>query len=160
MMDRWYTSVDFVHLCGKRNFTLIGAIKTNRILYHKGEKISAAKHAETLKRDQFHPVTMNGKKYLVHRYEGKLNKIKKAVVLLSYPVNRFGKTESLRAFLCSDTTLTDEEILEHYSHRWKIEVMFRNYKQPLGVKAFMVRTALAIDRLLIVAVFACFVFMP
>lgn len=158
MMDCWYTSADFVHLCEERNFTLIGAVKTNRILYHKGEKISSAKYAEALKRDQFHPVTMNGKKYLVHRYEGRLNKIKKAVVLLSYPVNRFGKTESLRAFLCSDTTLTDEEILEHYSHRWKIEVMFRNYKQRFGVKTFMVRTALAIDRLLIVAVFAGFVF--
>lgn len=160
MMDCWYTSADFVHLCEERNFTLIGAVKTNRILYPdtSKKKMSAADYAASLTEDPFHPVTMNGQTYLVYRYEGRLNKIRKAVVLLSYPANRFGRKEALRGYLCSDTTLTDEEILEHYSHRWKIEVLFRNYKRRFGIKTFMVRTALAIDRLLIIAVFAGFVF--
>lgn len=160
MMDCWYTSTDFFSLCEERKFTLIGAMKTNRILYPTGskEKKSAADYAASLKKDQFHPVTMNGRPYLVHRYEGKLNKIGKAVVLLSYPAECFGKPEALRAFLCSDTSLTDEEILGHYTFRWKIEVLFRNYKRHLGIQTFMVRSAFAIDRLLIIAVFAGFVF--
>lgn len=158
LMDCWYTSAVLLNICNDRNFTLIGAIKTNRILYPKGEKTSVADYAASLKADHFHPVTVKGHTYRVCRYEGALNKIGKAVVLLTYPGNRFGNEESLRAYLCSDTVLSDEEILEHYSHRWNIEVMFRKFKRYFGVKTFMVRTALAIDRLLIVAVFAGFVF--
>lgn len=158
LTDSWYTGTSLLHLCNERNFTLIGAIKTNRILYPDGQKISAAEYAASLTEAHFHPVTVKEHTYMVCRYEGALNKIGNAVVLLTYPEKSFGKKGSLRVYLCSDTALSDEEILEHYSHRWKIEVMFRNYKKHCGVKTFMVRTALAIDRLLIIAVFAGFVF--
>ena len=59
-------------------------------------------------------------------------------------------------FLCSDFTLTDAEILEHYTHRWKIEVMFKQQKRYLGLKSFMIRTAIAIDRFLIILTVAWF----
>ena len=34
----------------------------------------------------------------------------------------------LRVFICSDFGLSDGEILSHYTHRWKIEVMFKLQK--------------------------------
>ena len=63
---------------------LIGAMKTNRILYPNGVRTSANDYASILKQDQFHLVTVKGRKYYVHRYQGHLNKIDKAVVPLTY----------------------------------------------------------------------------
>ena len=62
----------------------------------------------------------------------------------------------MKVFLCSDFTLTDAEILEHYTHRWKIEVMFKQQKRYLGLKSFMIRTAMAIDRFRIILTVAWF----
>ena len=76
-----------------------------------------------------------------------MNKIDHAVVLLSYPADAIGRKSALRVFLCSDPSLSDEAILEYYSHRWSIEVMFRSHKRYMGLKSFMVRSAKAIDRL-------------
>jgi len=53
-------------------------------------------------------------------------------------------------FICSDFSLSDGEILSHYTHRWKIEVMFKQQKMYLGLKSFMVRSAKAIDRLFVI----------
>ena len=69
---------------------------------------------------------------------------------------KFGVCNTLKVFLCSDFTLTDAEILEHYTHRWKIEVMFKQQKRYLGLKSFMIRTAVAIDRFRIILTVAWF----
>jgi hypothetical protein len=95
---------------------------------------------------------------MVYCYEGPLNKIDHAVVLLSYPAAAMGRKCTLWVFLCSDSTLSDETILEYYSHRWTIEVLFRSHKSYMGLKSFMVRAAKALDRLLLVRVLAHFFF--
>lgn len=69
---------------------------------------------------------------------------------------KFGVGNTLKVFLCSDFTLTDAEILERYTHRWKIEVMFKQQKRYLGLKSFMIRTATAIDRFRIILTVAWF----
>ena len=125
-------------------------MKSNRILYPNGMRISASAYAAARTQDQFHLVTVKGQKYFVHRYEGPLNKLKRAVVLLTYPKEKFGTCNTLEVFLCSDFTLTGAEILEHYTHRWEIEVMFKQQKRYLGLKSLMIRTAIAIDRFLII----------
>jgi len=86
-----------------------------------------------------------GHVYWIHRYEGALNGIDKAVVLLSYPKDAFGDKKVLCMFICSDLSLSDREILSHYTHRWKIEVMFKQQKMYMGLKSFMVRPAKAIE---------------
>ena len=58
--------------------------------------------------------------------------------------------KALRVFICSDFGLSDGEILSHYTHRWKIEVMFKQQKMYMGLKSFMVRSAIAIDRLFVI----------
>ena len=47
----------------------------------------------------FDLVTVKKRKYYVYRYEGNLNGIENAVVLLSYPENAFGNPKALRAFI-------------------------------------------------------------
>ena len=103
-------------------------MKTNRILYPDGHRCSAPDLAATLPNGQYHLVTVGGHEYWIHRYEGALNGIDKAVVLLSYPKSAFGNKNALCMFVCSDCGLPDETILGHYTHRWKIEVMFKQQK--------------------------------
>ena len=158
LMDSWYTNASVWNACRAKKFHMIGAMKTNRILYPDGNRISAGDYASMLSPDQFHPVTVKGREYLVHHYEGRLNKIDNAVVLLSYPKESLGVRTALKVFLCSDLHLTDEEILEHYAHRWKIEVMFKQQKRYFGLKSFMIRSAKAIDRFLVILTLAWFCF--
>ena len=158
LMDSWYTNSDLLDACKEKNGHLIGAMKTNRILYPDGKRTSAANLASSLDSSCFHPVTVKGRTYMVYRYEGPLNKIDHAIVLLSYPAAALGKKNALRVFLCSDLSLSDETILDYYAHRWTIEVFFRSHKRYLGLKSFMVRTAKAIDRLLLILSLAHFFF--
>ncbi len=137
---------------------LIGAMKTNRILYPNGQRTSAKDLTQSRSFDHFHLVTVKGHAYWVHRYEGPLNIIPRAVVLLTYPEAAFGQPNALRAFLCSDSSLDDETILDYYSHRWSIEVMFRSQKRYMAFKSFMVRSVKAFDRLLIMLSLAHFFF--
>ena len=80
------------------------------------------------------------------------------MVLLSYPASVMGKKWALRVFLCSDSTLSDQTILEYYSHRWTVEVLFRSLTRYMGLNCFMVRAAKALDRLLLVLALAHFFF--
>ncbi|MFR2115000.1 MAG: hypothetical protein ACLS5E_10290 [[Ruminococcus] lactaris] len=50
----------------------------------------------------------------MYRYEGKLNGIENAVVLLSYPEKAFGNPKALRAFLSTDVSLSLDETLSYY----------------------------------------------
>ncbi len=158
LMDSWYTNPDILDECREKGCHLIGAMKTNRILYPNGQRTSAMDYARTISQSQFHLVTVKSREYWVHRYEGSLNKISKAVVLLSYPKEAFGNLKALRVFLCSDLSPDDETIPKYYSHRWKIEVLFRSQKRYMGFKSFMVRAARAFDRLLIILCVAQFFF--
>ena len=158
-MDSWYTCKALWDKALEKKITLIGAMKTNRILYPNAHRCSAQDHAAMLPNGQYHLVTVGGHEYWIHRYEGALNGIDKAVVLLSYPQNAFGNKKALRVFICSDLGLSDGEILSHYTHRWKIEVMFKQQKMYLGLKSFMVRSTKAIDRLFVILVLAHFFFL-
>ena len=157
-MDSWYTCKALWDKALEKHITLIGAMKTNRILYPDGHRRSAQDYAAMLPNGQYHLATVGGHEYWIHRYEGSLNGIDKAVVLLSYPKNAFGNHYALRVFICSDLTLSDEEILAHYTHRWNIEVMFKQQKMYMGLKTFMLRSAKAIDRLFIILPLAHFFF--
>ncbi len=157
-MDSWYTCTTLWDKALEKGVTLIGAMKSNRILYPDGHRCNVHDYAASLANDQYHLVTVGGRQYWIHRYEGPLNGIEKAVVLLSYPQKSFGRLDALRAFICSDLSLTDENILVHYTHRWKIEVMFKQHKMYLGLKTFMVRSAKAIDRLFVIFPLAHFFF--
>lgn len=156
--DSWYTCKALWDKALEKNITLIGAMKTNRILYPDGHRCSAQEYAAMLPNGQYHPVTVGGHEYWVHRYEGALNGIDNAVVLHTYPKKAFGNANALRVFICSDCALPDETILGHYTHRWKIEVMFKQYKTYMGLKSFMVRSVKAIDRLLVILPLAHFFF--
>lgn len=60
LMDSWYTNADVWNKCMEKKCHLIGAMKTNRILYPNGVRTSANDYASILTQDQFHLVTVSG----------------------------------------------------------------------------------------------------
>jgi len=150
LCDRWYTCRKLMEAFIKKGFYTVGALKANRILYPHGIRKSVREFAEILKEknavSSFRSVTVKGKKYYVYRYEGNLNGIANAVVLLTFPEGKLFQADALRAFLCTDASLSDVQILSLYVQRWEIEVFFREAKRRLAFDKYQVRSSKGIRR--------------
>jgi hypothetical protein len=148
LCDSWFTNQKVINAHFKKGYHLIGALKTNRVIYPKGLSIQIKEFTQYIEKNDVCLVTVNNSKYWVYRYEGHLNGVDNAIVLLCWHENAFKKEGALHAFLCTDTELSNQTILEYYSKRWPIEVFFRQTKNNLGLNTYQVRSTKSIDRLL------------
>ena len=103
-------------------------------------------YGKTLKKENVSLVKVDDSSYWVYRYEGKLNGVKEAVVLLSWPEDALFKEGALKAFICTEMEPDTQSILIHYSRRWPIEIFFRQNKMELGLNRYQIRSAKAIKR--------------
>lgn len=164
LCDSWYVNSIVMDAFSAKGFYTVGALKTNRIIYPGEQKNNVAEYARFLADEHgkmlFDIVTVRGRKYYVYRYEGRLNGIDNAVVLICYPIGSFGKEKSLRAFISTDTTLSTQEILNIYVVRWNIEVFFREVKTKLAFDKYQIRSAKGIERYWLITslvyILACF----
>ena len=148
LCDCWYVSEKIINTFAAKGFHTIGALKTNRMLHPFGLKKKLSEFAAFLSvsRSDFNLVTVKNQRYYVYRYEGKLNGIENAVVLLSYPEKAFGTPKALRAFLSTDVSLPTDEILSYYVCRWPIEIFFRQCKDKLALDNYQIRYSKGIQR--------------
>lgn len=153
LFDSWYTCPRIINAYAKQGYHSIGAIKTNRIIYPQGIRISISKFAEHIKKSDVRLVTVNGSKYWIYRYEGALNNIENAIIILSWPENAFKNHKALKAFICTDVSLDSTTILEYYSKRWPIEIFFRQTKSLLGLDKYQIRSIKGIKRIWILQIF-------
>ena len=148
LCDSWYTSVKVIDAFLAKGFYTIGAIKTNRVIYPCSIKRKINEFA--LFMDKTDPdirlVTVGKRQYYVYRYEGRLNGIDDAVVLITYPKDAFANPKALRAFICTDTSLSTDEILDIYMERWPIEVFFRQTKNILALNNYQIRSSQGVKR--------------
>ena len=96
----------------KKGFYTIGALKTNRIVYPCGIKQKISELAFHLRKTDANIslVTVGSRSYHVYRYEGNLNGIDDAVVLISYPKDAFHARKALQAFISTDVSLGIREM--------------------------------------------------
>ena len=148
LCDCWYVSEKMINTFVQKGFHTIGALKTNRLLYPSGMKKKLSELAAELSVTEkgFDLVTVKNRKYYVYRYEGNLNGIENAVVLLSYPEKAFGNPKALRAFISTNVALSTLEILSCYVCRWPIEVFFRQCKTRLALDTYQIRSSKGIQR--------------
>lgn len=106
LCDSWYTCCHIMDAFIKKGFYTIGAMKPNHILYPSGIKQKANEFALQLRKTDaaVSLVTVGGRSYYVYRYEGNLNSIKNAVVLISYPKEAFHTPKALRVFISTDNS--------------------------------------------------------
>ena len=91
-------------------------------------------------------MTVGGREYYVYRYEGNLNGLENAVVMISYPKDAFHNPKALRVFTSTDVSLSTKEILEIYTKRWPMEVFFRTCKNRLAFDQYQIRSSKGIRR--------------
>ena len=159
LCDSWYVCDKIINSFIVKGFYTIGALKTNRIVYPKGVKCSVSRLAAALKESTlpFRTVTVKGHQYNIFRYEGNLNGIDNAVVLISFPVGQMSNPKALRAFISTDVSLSTEEILHFYVKRWEIEVFFRDCKTKLAFDKYQIRSSKGIRRFWILTSLAYFI---
>lgn len=147
LFDSWFTCAKVINSFEKQGYYCIGALKTNRIIYPQGMRISisdfAAKYIEM---NDVSLVTVNSKDYYVYRYEGSLSGIANAVILISWPVDAFKNPKALKAFISTDVSLDTTTILEYYAQRWCIEIFFKQEKVNLGFDKYQIRSIKGIER--------------
>lgn len=148
LCDSWYTTQTVIDTFLMKGFYTIGALKVNRIIYPCRRHISIRDFAEYIHVEdkEVHLVTVRNRQFYVYRYDGKLNGIPDASVILSYPKEAFGNEKALRAFISTDTSLSTQEILDRYCKRWPIELFFRESKNKLAWDKYQIRSKLGISR--------------
>ncbi|AXM89185.1 IS701 family transposase [Anoxybacillus ayderensis G10] len=146
LMDSWYPSKTLVGACLKKEFHVIAMLKTNRILYPKGTAIQAKEFSKSMEPRDTRLVTVGKERYRVYRYEGALNGLKDAVVLLAWKADQPMTLKHLHCVLSTGRELSDEEILRYYAARWSIECFFRQSKDQLKLDGYRVRHVRAVKR--------------
>lgn len=146
LCDSRYTTTKVMDAFVKKGFYTIGALKTNRVIFPLGMRKDINHFALELKDEDFSLVTVRNRQYYIYQYEGNLNGIENAVVLLCYPQNAFHDPKALRAFICTDVSLSTQEILDYYVKRWSIELFFRQSKNKLGLDKYQIRSSQGIKR--------------
>ena len=148
LCDSWYTCTKVMDAFVMKGFYTVGALKTNRVIYPCGIKQQIGQFAQFIRKSDANVnlVTVGGRQFYVYRYEGSLNDIENAVVLISYPKDAFGLSSSVRAFICTDVSMTTMEILDQYIKRWPIEVFFRQAKNKLAFDKYQIRSSTGIKR--------------
>jgi hypothetical protein len=148
LCDSWYTSKKLIDTFLMKGFHTIGAIRTNRVIYPCNIKKRINEFAVFMRETDRNVrlVTVGSRQYYVYRYEGSLKGIHDAVVLITYPKDAFHNPKALRAFICTDMSLTTDEILDIYAERWHIEVFFRQCKNVLAFDKYQIRSAKGVKR--------------
>ncbi|MCB8814749.1 transposase [Desulfosporosinus sp. SRJS8] len=126
LMDSWFTYAPLIGAITQRGLDVIGMVKsTNQRYLVKGKKLS-------LKELYSAATPVHGKA------KGILRSIRTQMVpgipmIVVFVRHRTNKNEWL-AILCTDLTLTEEEIIRIYSMRWDIETFFKCTKSLLKLQ--------------------------
>jgi hypothetical protein len=145
LFDSWYTSAKLVRWIRQQGWHVIAAVKSNRKLC--GRKLTHW-HRD-LKGCPYGRVSLglaDGRKrtYWVRSMTGRVRGVPGSVrVLFS---QRGPGAVAPKYFLCTDLTLSAQEILSRYQHRWSQEVDYWYVKRELGLGDFRLQSYEAIER--------------
>ena len=149
LCDSWYSNKKLFSASKEAGYAYVGGLRTNRVIYPSGHErlgIKLNRMSKILTKDDVNLVKVGNNEYYVYTYRGKLNDAKDSLIALCWPKEALFKDGCLRSFITLDTTLTTEELLNHYKHRWPIETFFRETKKYLGLNHYQVRSSLSINR--------------
>jgi Transposase DDE domain len=145
LFDSWYASNGLLKFCRRQGWHVICAIKSNRKLADK----RLSQWSQTLRHQRYQRVQLTAtdqrlRTYLVRTLRGKLTKLSFEVcVLISH---RHHRDKHPKYFLCTDLTLSAQQILPIYQKRWPIEVDNFYVKQHLGLADFRVQSYEATEK--------------
>ena len=145
LFDSWYGSNRLLKFCRRQHWHVVCAIKSNRKLDNQklAQWPQALQH-QRYQRVQLPATDQRPRTYLVRTLQGKLTKLPFAVcVLIS---KRHHRDKHPKYFLCTDLSLSAQQILPIYQKRWSIEVDNFYVKQHLGLADFRVQSYEATEK--------------
>ncbi|EKQ51706.1 MAG: transposase family protein [Clostridium sp. Maddingley MBC34-26] len=157
LIDSWYTSANILLHGSVSGCHSIGRIKSNRVIYPAGIKIGVGKFSKHIRPNETSIVTASNNKYYVYRYEGKLNDIENAVILISWTKQDLFDNPCF--LLSTDISLDNQTIISYYEKRWNIEVSYRYHKSSLGFDEFQVESSKSINRYWSMVLFLTYTFL-
>ena len=145
LFDSWYTSAKLVKWIVQQGWHVIAGLKSNR-------KVSGRKLTEwhkDLKGRRYSQVRLrlaNGRTrtYWVRSVTGRLQGVPGEVRVLLSQTGPGAKAP--KYFLCTDTRLSEREILSRYQYRWSQEVDYWHVKLQLGLGDFRLQSYEAIEK--------------
>jgi len=144
VFDSWYASKKLIQFCLSQGWHVICDLKPNRLL--DGKPLHA--HAQILRHQRYDRVTISatdGKRtYYIRRLQGSLKGIPALATVLQS--RRHPRDHRPKYLLCTDPTLTPQEILPSYALRWGCEVDYLYLKTRLGLEDFRLRSVEAITK--------------
>jgi hypothetical protein len=126
LMDSWFTHAPLIGAILERGLDVIGMVKNDNKRYLVGQR------RLSLKQLYYAATPVEGKnKNILRSIRTEL--IPGIPVIMVFVRHRTNKKEWL-AILCTDCTLTEEEIIKIYGMRWDIEVFFKCTKSLLRLQ--------------------------
>jgi len=155
LFDSWYASKKLIKFCRRQRWHVICAVKSNRTL----DKVKISQHNQLLKHRSYKRVTLetvdeNRKppKYLTRSFRGHLTDIADpvhAIISKKRPGDKRPKY-----FVCTDLSLSVQQVLRYYQKRWSVEVDNLYLKHALGLGDFRLQSFEAIEKWFAVVVLA------
>ena len=145
LFDSWYASNKLLKFCRRQGWHIICAIKSNRTL----DGIKLSEWNRRFKHQPYtrvNPVATDQRKrpYLVRTRQGRLKNVPFEVCVFISKRHRGDKRP--KYFLCSDLSLSPQQVLSFYHKRWSIEVDNYYVKQLLGLGDFRVQSYEAAEK--------------
>lgn len=158
IIDSWYVCNEIIKLCQKKGLTLIGNIKSNRLIqFEEGAWIKLSKYYKSISRKKkaFQTVVIDDATYKIHSIIVRLKKVGFVKIAISRQWLEDKKKWSRPFYIiCTDISKSDICVLREYTKRWSIETFHKDIKQNLGLEAYQMRLKRGITRHLILVTLA------
>ncbi|MCL2624818.1 MAG: transposase [Planctomycetaceae bacterium] len=134
LFDKFYLCNTITKACENKGFTYIGAVKDNRNFYPDGrpnDKKKVGAYAKNVLDRDSKTVSISGsrKAHCVAERVGDMKKLGRVKLAFS---RRRGETSRL-VVATNGLKWGAKNLIEHYRHRWPIEILFKMSKQHLGL---------------------------
>jgi Transposase DDE domain len=145
LFDSWYAANRLLKFCRRQGWQVVWAIKSHRKLAdQKRSQWPQALRHQRYPRVQLAATDGRQRSYLVRPLQGRLTQRSFDIcVLIS---KRHPRDKHPKYFLCTDLSLSAQQILRIYQKRWPIEVDNFSVKQHLGLADFRVQSYEATEK--------------
>lgn len=136
LTDSFYVNKTVIAASRARGFHFIGALKTNRTFFVKGQKTNVKSYVKNaFRRKQKSNMSIHNSNgvatYSFFSMITNISKIGESQITFS----RKNSKKKVLALICTDLSLNPQDIIQFYSFRWSIEVWFKQLKQHLSFGA-------------------------
>lgn len=143
VFDSWFFSKDLVDHIESLKKDWISMSKTNRIIIHKGKKMTCIEYAETLDPQTLPTTKINDTIYSIQSIQVRMQSLKREKetvrLLVSFEQKEDGSYKTPVFLVSNRKDIRPERLIQAYRVRWNIETFFKDAKSHLGLGEYQMR---------------------